>query len=171
MPGCKGRSPAAGRPKGTLHRGMQSDRAAVDPTRLLECDRELSVLGGSSTAHLCNHHSQLYLISCQVLMLHTGLTWEHPCARRFLQRQHAFLALLVRAPGRPNVTLLSLPPSVVPFPLWQTRRGGSDGPTEPQQVHFSRRESHPPAEAEPVSASEMSLLRSHGSPVLLHSRD
>ena len=42
-----------------------TDRAAAEPTRLLERDSELSDLGGSRTARLCNHHSQLYMMSCQ----------------------------------------------------------------------------------------------------------
>ena len=42
-----------------------TDRAAAEPTRLLERDSELSDLGGSHTARLCNHHSQLYMMSCQ----------------------------------------------------------------------------------------------------------
>ena len=42
-----------------------SDRAASEPTRLLDRDQELSDLGGSSVARLCNHHSQLYMLSCQ----------------------------------------------------------------------------------------------------------
>ena len=41
------------------------DRAAAEPTRLLEKDRELSDLGGSQTARLCSHHSQMFLMSCQ----------------------------------------------------------------------------------------------------------
>ena len=39
-----------------------TDRAAAEPTRLLERDSELSDLGGSRTARLRNHHSQLYTI-------------------------------------------------------------------------------------------------------------
>ena len=42
-----------------------TDRAAAEPTRLLERDAELSDLGGAHTARLCNHHSQLYMMSCQ----------------------------------------------------------------------------------------------------------
>ena len=42
-----------------------NDRAASEPTRLLDRDQELSDLGGSSVARLCNHHSQLYMLSCQ----------------------------------------------------------------------------------------------------------
>ena len=42
-----------------------TDRAAAEPTRLLDRDSELSDLGGSRTARLCNHHSQLYMMSCQ----------------------------------------------------------------------------------------------------------
>ena len=41
------------------------DRAAPEGTRLLEEDQALSDLGGSDTARLCSHHSQLYMLSCQ----------------------------------------------------------------------------------------------------------
>ena len=41
------------------------DRTAAGLTQLLEKDRELSDLGGSHTARLCNHHSQLYMMLCQ----------------------------------------------------------------------------------------------------------
>ena len=41
------------------------DRAAPEPTRLLESDQQLSDLGGKDTACLCNHHSQLYMLACQ----------------------------------------------------------------------------------------------------------
>ena len=40
-----------------------SDRAASEPTKLLERDQELSDLGGASTARLCKHHSQLSMLS------------------------------------------------------------------------------------------------------------
>ena len=41
------------------------DRAAPEPTRLLEADQQLSDLGGKETASLCSHHSQLYMLACQ----------------------------------------------------------------------------------------------------------
>ena len=41
------------------------DRAAPEPTRLLEPDQQLSDLGGKETASLCSHHSQLYMLACQ----------------------------------------------------------------------------------------------------------
>ena len=59
MSGSQGRSLVAGSFKGTLNKRLQGH------SRLLECDRELSDLEGSSTARLCNHHSQLYLVSRQ----------------------------------------------------------------------------------------------------------
>ena len=41
------------------------DRAASEPTKLPDKDQELSDLGGATTTRLCNHHSQLYMLSCQ----------------------------------------------------------------------------------------------------------
>ena len=41
------------------------DRAASEPTCLLVEDLQLSDLGGRDCARLCNHHSQLYMLSCQ----------------------------------------------------------------------------------------------------------
>ena len=55
-----------------LHRKQQAlssedcqDRAAPEGARLLEEDQALSDLGGSDTARLCSHHSQLSMLSCQ----------------------------------------------------------------------------------------------------------
>ena len=41
------------------------DRAASEPTRLLVEDLQLSDLWGRDSARLCNHHSQLCMLSCQ----------------------------------------------------------------------------------------------------------
>ena len=43
------------------------DRAASEPTRLLDRDQELSDLGGNTVARLCNHHSQLCMLSCHLI--------------------------------------------------------------------------------------------------------
>ena len=53
-----------GKPRALAPDGCE-DRAASEPTRLMEGDVHLSDLGGKVTARLCNHHSQLYLLSCQ----------------------------------------------------------------------------------------------------------
>ena len=50
-----------GKPRALAPDGCE-DRAAPEPTRLMEGDVHLSDLGGSVTARLCNHHSPL---SCQ----------------------------------------------------------------------------------------------------------
>ena len=53
-----------GRPRALASEGCQ-DKAAPEPTRLMVRDQELSDLGGKEVASLCNHHSQLYMLSCQ----------------------------------------------------------------------------------------------------------
>ena len=53
-----------GKPRALAPDGCEG-RAAFEPTRLMEGDVHLSDLGGRVTARLCNHHSQLYLLSCQ----------------------------------------------------------------------------------------------------------
>jgi hypothetical protein len=53
-----------GRARALAPDGCQ-DTAAPEPTKLLARDRELSDLGGKEVACLCNHHSQLYMLSCQ----------------------------------------------------------------------------------------------------------
>ena len=53
-----------GKPRALAPDGCE-DRAASEPTRLMEGDVHLSDLGGRVTARLFNHHSQLYLLSCQ----------------------------------------------------------------------------------------------------------
>ena len=65
-----------------------SDRAASEPTRLLDRDQELSDLGGSSVARLCNHHSQLYMLSvnqgrkCSVLSCYGAVPYAGNILRR-----------------------------------------------------------------------------------------
>ena len=60
------------------------DRAAVDPTRLLECDRELSDLGAllvfaTPIASFTSFPAKVgIVVCCRVLMLHMGLIWERP---------------------------------------------------------------------------------------------
>ena len=53
-----------GKPRALAPEGCE-DRAASEPTRLLESDLQLSDLSGKECARLCNHHSQLYMLSCQ----------------------------------------------------------------------------------------------------------
>ena len=53
-----------GKQHALAHEGCQ-DRAAPEPTRLLEPDQQLSDLGGKETASLCSHHSQVYMLACQ----------------------------------------------------------------------------------------------------------
>ena len=53
-----------GKPRALAPDGCE-DRAAPEPTRLMEGDVHLSGLGGRVTARLCNHHNQLHLLSCQ----------------------------------------------------------------------------------------------------------
>ena len=44
---------------------MTESTRLTEPIRLREKDWELSDLGRAITAQLCNHHSQLYMLSCQ----------------------------------------------------------------------------------------------------------
>ena len=53
-----------GKPRALAPEGCE-DRAANEPTRLLDDDLQLSDLGSKECARLCNHHSQLYMLSCQ----------------------------------------------------------------------------------------------------------
>ena len=53
-----------GKPRALAPEGCV-DRAASEPTRILSEDLQLSDLGGRECARLCNHHSQLYMLSCQ----------------------------------------------------------------------------------------------------------
>ena len=53
-----------GKPRALAPEGCE-DRAAAEPTRLLVDDLQLSDLGARECARLCNHHSQLYMLSCQ----------------------------------------------------------------------------------------------------------
>ena len=53
-----------GKPRALTPEGCE-DLAATEPTRLLDDDLQLSDLGGKECARLCNHHSQLYMLSCQ----------------------------------------------------------------------------------------------------------
>ena len=53
-----------GKPRALAPEGCD-DKAAAEPTRLLVDDLQLSDLGGRECARLCNHHSQLYMLSCQ----------------------------------------------------------------------------------------------------------
>ena len=53
-----------GKPRALAPEGCE-DKAAAEPTRLLVDDLQLSDLGGRECARLCNHHSQLYMLSCQ----------------------------------------------------------------------------------------------------------
>ena len=53
-----------GKPRALAPEGCE-DRAASEPTRLLVEDLQLSDLGGRDCARLCNHQSQLYMLSCQ----------------------------------------------------------------------------------------------------------
>ena len=53
-----------GKPRALAPEGCD-DKAAAEPTRLLVDDIQLSDLGGRECARLCNHHSQLYMLSCQ----------------------------------------------------------------------------------------------------------
>ena len=50
-----------GKPRALAPEGCE-DRAATEPTRLLDDDLQLSDLGGKECARLCNHHSQLYML-------------------------------------------------------------------------------------------------------------
>ena len=53
-----------GKPRALAPEGCD-DKAAAEPTRLSVDDLQLSDLGGRECARLCNHHSQLYMLSCQ----------------------------------------------------------------------------------------------------------
>ena len=53
-----------GKPRALAPEGCE-DRAASEPTRLLSEDLQLSDLSGRECARLCNHHSQVYMLSCQ----------------------------------------------------------------------------------------------------------
>ena len=93
-----------------------SDRAASEPTRLLDQDQELSDLGGSSVARLCNHHSQLYMLSCQgrkcsVLSCYGAVHGAHrgaPLCRKHLAETARSFSPASTGPRTPN-PLLSLP--------------------------------------------------------------
>ena len=61
------------------------DRAAPESTRLLEDDQALSDLGGSETARLCSHHSQLYM-KCSVVSCYASVRRAHRGAP-FCKRQ------------------------------------------------------------------------------------
>ena len=106
-----------------------TDRAATEPTRLLERDAELSDLGGSHTARLCNHHSQLYMVSCQgrkcsVLSCYGavhGAHWGAPLCRKHL-------AETARSLSPPKVKVGAL--RVLPLPPRMAQ------PVEPRSVRF-----------------------------------
>ena len=90
----------------------RADRAAAEATRLLEKDAELSDLGGAQTARLCNHHSQLYMMSCQgrkcsVLSCYGAVHGAHrgaPLCRKHLAETARSLSPSSNGPRTPKGT-------------------------------------------------------------------
>ena len=168
-----------------------TDRAAAEPTRLLERDSELSDLGGSRTARLCNHHSQLYMMSCQgrkcsVLSCYGAVHGAHrgaPLCRKHLAETARSLSPASTGPRTPRSQTKDS------FDLTSTLRT-SHAKVEPRAVRFesaaeavgvpprSREPSPPrpcapkppPAYLEPLTPLEQRVAVPAGEPVLLRLR-
>ena len=164
-----------------------TDRAAAEPTRLLERDSELSDLGGSRTARLCNHHSQLYMMSCQgrkcsVLSCYGAVHGAHrgaPLCRKHLAETARSLSPASTGPRTPRSQTKDS------FDLTSTLRT-SHAKVEPRAVRFesaaeavgvpprSREPSPPrpcapkppPAYLEPLTPLEQRVAVPAGEPVL-----
>ena len=168
-----------------------TDRAAAEPTRLLERDSELSDLGGLRTARLCNHHSQLYMMSCQgrkcsVLSCYGAVHGAHrgaPLCRKHLAETARSLSPASTGPRTPRSqskdsakiasTLRAAPTKVEPRAVrFEPPEEAAGVPPLNKESSFRepRNLKPPPAYLEPLTPLEQRVAVPAGEPVLLRLR-
>ena len=175
-----------GRARALASEGCQ-DKAAPESTTLLVRDRELSDLGGRDTARLCNHHSQLYMLSCQGRKCSVvscfgemkGARMGTPfCKKHLTEANRSPSPSAGRVAASSSASLSSLLRTQVHTP--RTDAPSTRGVTfsEAQEEHptstTSRRRSStpppPPAEAEPLTEAERQVVSPSGQLVLVRLR-